>query len=74
MGLFNAISEWRQANYEKKITKMRSQGTCPDCYGRGFNSMPLSDIAGMTSYVDDCHGCNGSGLFADWAVTNQQQI
>lgn len=65
MGFFNAISEWKQASYEKKVSKMRSHGACPDCRGRGFIPM-FSEFVEFSTYVDDCHGCNGSGLFSDW--------
>jgi DnaJ-class molecular chaperone len=70
MVFFNAISEWKKASHEKKISKMRSQGTCPDCRGRGFIPM-FSEFVEFSTYADDCHGCNGSGLFTDWAETNQ---
>lgn len=73
MGFFNALSVWKQANDEKRISKMRSQGTCPVCRGRGFNPM-LSEFVAFTTHVDDCHGCNGSGLFSVWAEANQHQI
>jgi DnaJ-class molecular chaperone len=71
MGLFNAISVWKQANDEKRISKMESQGTCPDCHGRGFSPL-FSEFVDFTAYVDDCHSCNGSGLFSAWAETKQR--
>lgn len=69
MGFFNAIAVWKHSNDEKRRSKMQSQGTCPVCYGRGFNPM-LSEFVGFATYVDDCHGCNGSGLYSDWSGSN----
>lgn len=69
MWLFNAISKWSSANYEKRITKMRSRGTCPDCRGRGFNPLAINEFLVTTDYY--CYGCKGSGLFSDWAETRQ---
>ncbi|WP_047153468.1 hypothetical protein [Aneurinibacillus tyrosinisolvens] len=69
MGFFNAISNWKAAKYEKKIAEMQSQGICPDCYGRGFNPLLLHEFLYTNLY--DCPGCNGSGLFADWAQATQ---
>jgi DnaJ-class molecular chaperone len=66
----NALSEWKTARYEKKISEMRSQGICPDCHGKGFHSLPLNEF--LYTDVYDCPGCNGSGLFSDWSETNQQ--
>ncbi|MEW9667918.1 methionine aminopeptidase [Ammoniphilus sp. 3BR4] len=64
MGLFQLLSDWKEANYQKKVTEMQSQGKCPDCLGRGYNPVILSGYYYMSSL--DCPGCNGSGLFSDW--------
>ncbi|ERI07488.1 hypothetical protein HMPREF0083_04432 [Aneurinibacillus aneurinilyticus ATCC 12856] len=70
VGFFNAISEWKTARYEKKIAEMKEQGKCPDCRGRGFNPVMLPEFYYMNNY--DCPGCNGSGLFSDWAQGNER--
>jgi DnaJ-class molecular chaperone len=69
VGLFNAISEWKAAHYEKKISKMRSLDKCPDCYGRGIQPMVIGDYS-IAEY--NCNGCSGTGSFSDWAETTQQ--
>lgn len=71
LGLFSAISRWNAANYEKKVSEMRSQGLCPECHGRGFSPLMISEYS---SYQEDfnCHVCHGTGLFNDWAETTQQ--
>lgn len=70
MGFFNVLSEWKQVNDERRMSKMKSQNTCPVCRGRGFNTM-FSEFVGYTTHVDECHGCDGSGLFSVWSGTNQ---
>jgi hypothetical protein len=72
MGLFSSIYTWKQASDERRITKMKAQGSCPACNGRGFNPM-FTGFVGYSTYVDQCHGCNGSGLFSVWAETNHQE-
>ncbi|MBU9711165.1 methionine aminopeptidase [Evansella tamaricis] len=63
MGLFNAISEWSNNRYQKKVEKMEARGHCPDCRGRGFHTFPNEYFYAPTY---DCPGCNGTGSFADW--------
>lgn len=71
MRFFDALREWRAARYEQNIARMREQGKCPDCRGNGISPLPLHELAYVTLY--DCPGCSGSGLYADWAATNEQQ-
>ncbi|WP_146811815.1 MULTISPECIES: methionine aminopeptidase [Aneurinibacillus] len=68
MRLFNVLFEWKAALYEKKIAKMQAQGKCPDCNGIGANPLIMHEFAYIDRY--DCPGCNGSGLFSDWAKVN----
>lgn len=72
MRLFNGISDWRAARKEKWISKMESQGKCPDCRGYGIEPLPMTDM-GFTQ-IFDCPSCNGSGLYSDWAEAMQQEI
>ncbi|WP_246483970.1 methionine aminopeptidase [Heyndrickxia vini] len=69
LGLFNTFQEWKANRYEEKIAKMESKGICPDCYGKGINSLALSEF--YVTNVFDCPGCNGSGLFSDWSENNR---
>lgn len=65
--LINRLQEWRDANYEKKIEKMRLQGNCPQCSGRGFDPVMINEFMYLGAYEDyKCPGCNGSGQFNDW--------
>ncbi|MGM0873926.1 MAG: methionine aminopeptidase [Bacillota bacterium] len=66
INFINAISEWKQARYEKVKTEMESLGRCPDCRGRGFTSSLTSVYTPTYDAVFDCPGCNGSGQFTDW--------
>jgi hypothetical protein len=68
MGLFSAISAWNTARYEKHVSNMAAQGLCPDCRGKGFNAYVPNEY--YYSNVYDCPGCNGSGNFSDWSITN----
>lgn len=66
MGLFNAISNWQAKRFEQHRSEMEALDKCPDCKGRGFS---------FSAYVEDavpneCAGCNGSGLYSDWAEEN----
>jgi DnaJ-class molecular chaperone len=55
--------KWNAARYERKLSEMRAKEICPDCSGRGINTMALYEFL-YTDY--DCPGCSGSGLFSDW--------
>ncbi|MDL4840262.1 methionine aminopeptidase [Aquibacillus rhizosphaerae] len=63
MGLFNAISNWSNGRYEKRVSKMQEQGHCPDCGGRGVQILPYEHYYNSAYH---CPGCNGSGQFEDW--------
>lgn len=65
MGLLNSFTNWKTERYEKHLNDMQGLGKCPDCRGRGF-TIPYS--AYTTAY--ECPGCNGSGLYSDWAEQN----
>ncbi|WP_077624649.1 hypothetical protein [Sediminibacillus massiliensis] len=62
MGLFSAISEWKEAKYRKRVKEMEEAGKCPDCRGRGYNTL-VNDFIPATYH---CTGCDGSGRFEDW--------
>lgn len=64
MGFFQGFSQWNATKYEKKVSEMESQGMCPDCSGKGFNTV-ANDYLYTTSY--ECHSCKGSGLFSVWS-------
>lgn len=64
MGLMNAISQWNNERYERKIDTMRAEGLCPECKGRGAH-VPISDYNFSYVYYE-CGGCEGSGKFSDW--------
>ncbi|WP_077247841.1 methionine aminopeptidase [Bacillus sp. FJAT-27225] len=60
MGIFN---DWRAAQKEKYISKMKGENRCPLCHGRGFIIYPAFDYYHDTY---DCVGCNGSGFYSEW--------
>ncbi|BAU27839.1 hypothetical protein DFP93_10931 [Aneurinibacillus soli] len=68
MRFFNALTEWKEARYQKKLADMQAQNKCPDCRGNGYSPLMVHEFSYTNLY--DCHGCNGSGLFADWARAN----
>ncbi|HJV44743.1 MAG TPA: methionine aminopeptidase [Bacillota bacterium] len=72
MGIWDGFREWRKDRYEKKIETMRLQGKCPECQGTG-----LTNFYGVMEpiYTDqlDCESCNGTGMFADWALVNGRE-
>ncbi|PLT31887.1 methionine aminopeptidase [Peribacillus deserti] len=70
MGLFSKFSEWNHARQEKFLSEMEALGSCPDCRGRGFNSYTPNEF--YYSNVYDCPGCNGSGLYSDWAESQAE--
>lgn len=69
LGIFNTIQEWNKNRYEKRITAMELKGKCPDCNGKGINTLALNEF--YVTNVYDCPGCNGSGSYSDWAENNQ---
>jgi len=69
MRIFNSINQWNKERMEKKISTMQAQGKCPTCSGRGID-YPLGFHDFYYPSVMDCPGCNGSGLFSDWAEMN----
>lgn len=64
MRLFNALSQWMENKYEKRIEKMRNEGVCPECYGIGYHAVEIMYSSPYDNYR--CPGCGGSGTFADW--------
>lgn len=69
MGFFNTLTEWSAARREKRSAEMRSQGKCPDCYGRG-----LYPLINEFFYPLECTSCNGTGLLAFGSEVNQTKI
>ncbi|MFC7392941.1 methionine aminopeptidase [Scopulibacillus cellulosilyticus] len=67
MGLFNAISNWKSERHGKHVSQMRALGRCPDCNGKGFTTLFNYEFSAPL----DCQGCNGSGLYSDWAKNNE---
>ncbi|WP_240374914.1 methionine aminopeptidase [Bacillus piscicola] len=63
MNVWQSFKDWRQEKYEQKIDKMRVEGKCPDCRGKGFTIMSGDYLHASPL---DCAGCNGSGVFSDW--------
>jgi DnaJ-class molecular chaperone len=75
MGWFQAISAWREERYENHKTEMEAAGKCPDCNGRGFPitySAVYPAISSIYGTPADCHGCHGSGLYADWVEAHHE--
>ncbi|MDT8859651.1 methionine aminopeptidase [Alkalihalobacillus sp. MEB130] len=68
MGIMQVFDDWIEKKREKRIAFAESQGTCPECQGRGF-TMLGSEMYTLHSYYD-CGGCNGSGSYSDWVETN----
>lgn len=61
MGFF---SNWQMA----KMAKYEEKNLCPDCKGRGIHY-----FAGSEFYFGEpiqCSGCNGTGLYTEWANNN----
>ncbi len=71
MGWFSAITQWTEERYEKKMTKHRDEGTCPDCQGSGLNAMASIDYVGYTITNDGCPGCRSTGMYKDWEARQQ---
>lgn len=75
MGWFQAISDWRAERHEKYKAEMQAMGKCPDCNGRGFPitySAVYPALGSVYSGPADCHGCHGSGSYADWVEMNYE--
>lgn len=66
MGIFQTFYDWQAQMYQKKVEKMRDQGLCPDCRGRGYNPAAVNAYVYMPTYDYTCAGCNGTGSFSDW--------
>jgi DnaJ-class molecular chaperone len=64
--LFKFLTDWYHANKQKHLDKMREQGKCPICRGKGF-AIITSPYVGNTV---DCYLCNGTGLFTEWEKNN----
>lgn len=64
MGIWSFLSEWKNAQYEKRVSEMQALNKCPDCQGKGFQAIMLQGFYYTGSF--DCYGCDGSGLFSDW--------
>ncbi|MDC3416032.1 methionine aminopeptidase [Aquibacillus salsiterrae] len=63
ISIFNAVSDWVDGRYQKRVAKMKEEGKCPDCSGRGVEMYAYEHFYGSSLH---CPGCNGSGLFEDW--------
>ncbi|PTL40152.1 methionine aminopeptidase [Alkalicoccus saliphilus] len=50
--------------YERKISRCREKGVCPECRGRGLEKVLQNEYY----YVEPskCAGCQGTGKFTDW--------
>ncbi|UTR15300.1 methionine aminopeptidase [Salipaludibacillus sp. LMS25] len=64
MNLLNVLSQWQEVRHEKRMAKMKDEGACPACYGKGYN-MPISEFYISPNYFH-CEACEGSGAYADW--------
>ncbi len=63
MGILNSLNEWSNSRYEKKVEKMRGQGKCPDCNGRGIETFAYEHFY---NHSFQCPSCQGTGTFSDW--------
>ncbi|MFC0562284.1 methionine aminopeptidase [Halalkalibacter alkalisediminis] len=68
MGFLDLFGQWLEKRNEKRIEFAKSQGTCPECQGKGVNLLGMEQYTMSTFYV--CSGCSGSGSFSDWVETN----
>ncbi|OIJ16800.1 hypothetical protein BKP37_04520 [Anaerobacillus alkalilacustris] len=66
MGIFNHFFDMIAANREKKLEKMRDQGICPECRGKGYHAPIGNAYVYMPSFDYRCYSCNGTGSFNDW--------
>ncbi|XJZ28756.1 methionine aminopeptidase [Bacillota bacterium Lsc_1132] len=64
MGLVNSYNQWKENRQQNFLNKMKDQGKCPDCYGKGYTVYPYNEFAYFNSF--ECPGCQGSGLYSDW--------
>ncbi len=74
MNIYNAISEWKQDRYDKKLFRMKELGKCPDCNGRGFILTMSSLYIPSFESIFDCQGCNASGQYTDWEIAEKDDI
>lgn len=74
MNIFNAISEWKQGRYDKKLLEMKELGKCPDCNGRGYILTMSSLYIPSFESIFDCSGCNASGQYKDWENAANENI
>ncbi|MFN7250213.1 MAG: methionine aminopeptidase [Anaerobacillus sp.] len=66
MKILDTFFEWQKASYEKKIAKMKEQGLCPECRGKGYHASAANAYIYMPSFDYKCYSCNGTGSFSDW--------
>jgi DnaJ-class molecular chaperone len=64
MGLLNSLLQWQETRHEKKMMKMKDEGLCPACHGKGYN-LPISEFYISPDYFH-CDACAGSGTYTDW--------
>ncbi|RKD25056.1 hypothetical protein BEP19_04330 [Ammoniphilus oxalaticus] len=69
MDLLNGIMQWSRDREEKRMARMREQGKCPTCAGRGID-YPIGLSEFVYYPVGECFDCAGSGNYADWAELN----
>ncbi len=66
MGLISALSGWMESNRTKHMDRMKTEGKCPECYGKGYHPILFNELTYISKDNLDCPGCSGSGLYADW--------
>lgn len=72
MKLFQVLQDWITTKNEKQIAEMQILGLCPDCRGRGINTIALNGGLMSLNPLDyQCPSCNGSGTFDDWQAAQQ---
>lgn len=73
MNIFQSIQAWITTKNEKRIAEMKNLGLCPDCKGRGINTIALNGgLISLNPLDYQCPSCHGSGSFADWEQFQQQ--
>lgn len=60
--IFTSITRWYHQKKQKHIDKMKQDGKCPTCYGKGFATITYP----YAGEIIDCHSCNGTGLYTEW--------
>ncbi|RXJ04214.1 methionine aminopeptidase [Anaerobacillus alkaliphilus] len=66
MKLLDHFFDWHKANYDKKVEKMKEQGICPDCRGKGYHATVANAYIYMPSFDYKCYNCNGTGSYSEW--------